>query len=153
MGRQLRATLPTMPSQLTPKLPNYEEFHRRDKEEKWKQALSYNKKHNVIDRGELTAGSSVWVKIPDTAGRLMKTNPRSWVVNTPQQKLVRNTYHLIPVVATQEDHVDIADWHETEPTYRQQEERPETKTTTPRDEEESVDPNRSEEVGVFLRYG
>ncbi|XP_037501558.1 uncharacterized protein K02A2.6-like [Rhipicephalus sanguineus] len=63
MGRQLRTTLPTLPFQLTPKLPNHEEFRRKDKEEKRKQTQSYNIRHKASDRSEMTAGSSLWVTV------------------------------------------------------------------------------------------
>ncbi|KAL1470366.1 hypothetical protein MTO96_040469 [Rhipicephalus appendiculatus] len=137
-------------------LPNHEEFRRKDKEEKRKQTRSYNIRHKASDRGEMTAGSPVWVTMPGTTGRLVKKNnsPRSWVVDTPRRQLVRNTHHLIPVPATREDHADIEDNEQVESKSNPppEEEIPGTVDTS-RDEEGSVNPDSSEEKGVFSRYG
>ncbi|XP_064475688.1 uncharacterized protein K02A2.6-like [Ornithodoros turicata] len=98
MGRQLRTTLPTLPSQLIPKMPNHLEFRKQDKEEKQKQAQGYNRRHGASIRKEMSAGDTVWVRDPGTAGQVVQktNNPRSWVVRTPVTELVRNTHHLVP---------------------------------------------------------
>lgn len=98
MGRQLRTTLPMLPSMLTPKMPNHADFRRKDKEEKRRQAQGYNQRHGVSCHKEPSIGGSVWVRDPGTPGQIVRktNNPRSFVVETPSRQLVRNTYHLVP---------------------------------------------------------
>ncbi|CAN8029830.1 unnamed protein product [Ixodes persulcatus] len=105
MGRPLRTTLPMLPSQLIPIMPNRADFRIKDKEEKRKHAQEYDQRHIVICHKEPLIGGSVWVRDPGTQGQIVRktNNPKSYIVKTPSRQLVRNSYHLVPSETPRKD--------------------------------------------------
>ncbi|KAL7827662.1 hypothetical protein SRHO_G00333800 [Serrasalmus rhombeus] len=61
MGRRIRKTLPTIPSSLQPEWTDLGRLRREEKENRRKQQLSYNRRHNTYPLPHLRAGDHVWV--------------------------------------------------------------------------------------------
>lgn len=103
MGRQIRTIVPTLESNLKPKLPDYEAVAERDKKTKAAYPQAYNKRHGVRRLSELQPGDLVRVKLDEqkgwkTPGKIIarSTAPRSYFVQTPQRVVRRNRRHLCP---------------------------------------------------------
>lgn len=96
MGRRIRTTLPTMPSSLQPEWTDLGRLRRDEEENKRKQQLNYNRRHNTYPLPHLRAGDHVWVSDTKERGTVLKPahTPRSYLIETPSGVLRRNRYHL-----------------------------------------------------------
>ena len=97
MGRRLRTTVPILPTQLDPALPEGVAFAMEEREKRRSDAETYNRRHRVKALSALTAGERVWVT--DTSGTVLQNHstPRSYLVDLPQGVVGRNRSHLIPL--------------------------------------------------------
>jgi hypothetical protein len=60
MGRRLHTTVPILPAQLDPALPDGVAFAREEREKRRSDAENYNRRHRVKALSALTAGERVW---------------------------------------------------------------------------------------------
>lgn len=99
MGRNLRNSVPVLPNQLNPKQPNSAQLKEREKERRGKQKQNFDRRHRDTDLKPLQSGDTVWIQGSNSGGRVIETsNPRSYVVRTPDGTSVRrNRRHLIPI--------------------------------------------------------
>ena len=99
MGRNLRNSVPVLPNQLNPKQPNSAQLKEREKERRGKQKQNFDRRHRATDLKPLQSGDTVWIQGSNSGGRVIETsNPRSYVVRTPDGTSVRrNRRHLIPI--------------------------------------------------------
>ena len=96
MGRQLRTTLPSHPSQLAPEWPDIEQFRAQDKQYRAQQSSNYmyNRRHRVTTLPDLKPGERVHGIESSTS--LLPGTPRSYIVSTPRGTLRRNRRALVP---------------------------------------------------------
>ena len=98
MGRKLRTTLPTVPSNLDQTVLKAQLDQARLKEEQYCQnaADNYNKRHRTIMLPPLETGDTVWVKDQNRSGSVIVCdgNPRSYQIRTSYEKLTI-TYRVI----------------------------------------------------------
>ncbi|KAL1254336.1 hypothetical protein QQF64_016565 [Cirrhinus molitorella] len=102
MGRKIRTTLPTLPTNLKPKWPNKSSIKERDKAAKEKQAYYFNRRYGVKDLPVLKPGDSVLLKLDDEAkwkgpGTVLaeSVTPRSYTVfSETEGEKRRNRRHL-----------------------------------------------------------
>ncbi|KAL7849529.1 hypothetical protein SRHO_G00211520 [Serrasalmus rhombeus] len=92
MGRRIRTTLPTIPSSLQPEWTDLGRLRREEKENRRKQQLSYNRRHNTYPLPHIRAGDHVWVSDTKERGTVLKpaNTPRSYLIETPSGVLCRN---------------------------------------------------------------
>lgn len=96
MGRQIRTTLPTLPSNLLPNQPRREDII--DQEERQRQQTSQNHdyRHRARTLPELDPRSRVFIRdMAKEAVVIEKTAPRSYKVQTPTGVIRRNRSALI----------------------------------------------------------
>ena len=96
MGRKIRTTVPTVPSQLQPSWPYLDEFKEKDSALKARQKDNFDKGHCAKELPELDTGNSVWLPERQMEGQVIgrARTPRSYIVETPKGKLRRNRPHL-----------------------------------------------------------
>ena len=98
MGRQLRSMLPVLQSHLTPEWEYLNMFRQDDATFKEGQTDTYDKRHRVRSREELSSDTTVWIKSGPTQrkGQILKkaSSPRSYWVVTQNTTLRRNARHL-----------------------------------------------------------
>ena len=86
MGRKLRTTLPTVPSNLDQTVLKAQLDQARLKEEQYRQnaADNFNKRHRTIMLPPLETGDTVWVKDQNGSGSVIvrDANPRSYQIRT-----------------------------------------------------------------------
>ena len=99
MGGRLGTTVPILPTQLYPALPDGVAFAREEREKRRSDAENYNRRHRVKALSALTAGERVWVTDIKTSGTVLQNHstPRSYLVDLPQGVVGRNRSHLIPL--------------------------------------------------------
>ena len=99
MGRRLRTTVPTLPSELDPALPDSSTFARKENEKARADVERYNRRHRARALGVLSPGEQVWVTDARSSGTILQkhSTPRSYLVDSPQGVLRRNRQHLIPL--------------------------------------------------------
>ena len=61
MGRKLRTTVPVIPQQLNPKLPNKSQLCLKENQQREKQRENFNKCHSAVISKPLVRGDSVWI--------------------------------------------------------------------------------------------
>ena len=98
MGRCIRSTVPTFPSQLDPKLLDFSTLQQYEQSSRVQQQIVYNKEHRAAPLSILHPGTEVCIKDHDLPGIVtQKANyPRSYVVQTHLSSLRRNREHLVP---------------------------------------------------------
>uniref|UniRef100_A0A7N8YPR4 Integrase catalytic domain-containing protein n=1 Tax=Mastacembelus armatus TaxID=205130 RepID=A0A7N8YPR4_9TELE len=128
MGRRLRTTVPTLPSQLDPALPDMHVFARKEKEKRIMDTEYYNRRHRARPLSDLVPGEHVWITDAKESGTVLQnhTSPRSYLVDVPNGVVRRNRQHLIPLHT-----------HTSEGAALEQQERPKTIT-----EQVSVSPEK-----------
>ena len=96
MGRKIRTTVPTVPSQLQPSWPYLDEFKEKDSALKARQKDNFDKGHCAKELPELDTGNSVWLPERQMEGQVIGSagTTRSYIVETPKGKLRRNRRHL-----------------------------------------------------------
>lgn len=99
MGRRLRTTVPTLPTQLNPALPDYDEVGAKEKEKRKNDARYFDKRHRARTLRPLVPGEDVWVTDARVEGTVISQHntPRSYIVQGPQGTLRRNRHHLVPL--------------------------------------------------------
>lgn len=99
MGRRLRTTVPTLPSQLDPVLPDGKAFASGDREKRRSDTENYNRCHRGKFLSALSPGERVWVTDRKTPGTVLQKHatPGSYLVDLPQGVVRRNRHHLIPL--------------------------------------------------------
>ncbi|KAK9543150.1 hypothetical protein VZT92_000950 [Zoarces viviparus] len=105
MGRRLHTTVPTLPSQLGPALPDSITFASKEKEKGISDAENYNRRHRVKTLSVLSPGEQVWVTDAKLSGTVLQhhSTPRSYLVDLPQGVVRRNRQHLIPLHTSARD--------------------------------------------------
>ncbi|KAJ0012151.1 hypothetical protein NQD34_013126 [Periophthalmus magnuspinnatus] len=98
MGRRLRTTLPTLPSQLEPTLRTAQPAE-KEREKRRMDMANFNKRHRAKPLSSLSPGEQVWVTDAKTPGTVIENHstPRSYTVELPQGTVRRNRMHLIPL--------------------------------------------------------
>ncbi|KAK9543151.1 hypothetical protein VZT92_000950 [Zoarces viviparus] len=111
MGRRLHTTVPTLPSQLGPALPDSITFASKEKEKGISDAENYNRRHRVKTLSVLSPGEQVWVTDAKLSGTVLQhhSTPRSYLVDLPQGVVRRNRQHLIPLHTSARDRVTPAE--------------------------------------------
>jgi len=93
MGRKLRTTIPVIPQQLNPKLPNNSQLRLKETLQREKQRENYKKCHHTVISKPLRRGDSVW--IPETGTVIKQKGSRSYLVRTDDGSVYqRNRKHL-----------------------------------------------------------
>ena len=104
MGRKLRTTVPVVPTQLLPSLPEISQLREKEKQMKEKQRKNFDRHHRATDLKPLQTGASVWIPDNSSEGTVVgETNPRSYVVQTPSGTYRRNRRQLIPLPQSAND--------------------------------------------------
>ena len=81
MNRKLRTTVPMIPQELKPKLPNSHQL--RKKESRKKQKMYYDKRHRVRRLKTLKSGEAVWVPEMRKKARVIRRQGiRSYLIRT-----------------------------------------------------------------------
>ena len=90
---------------LTPNWKYLKDFRKCDEEFKGKQKRNYDTRHRVRQLPSLPQGTEVWVTTGNrqTRGHVTSSSnsPRSYIVNTADGQLRRNTQHLRPTPSEQ----------------------------------------------------
>src|SRR5436190_7299385 len=85
MGRTLRTTLPVDKALLEPILPNHKQYRYKQKEEKRRQELQFNKRHRVTQEKMYDPKTKVWVSDRKQEGVIKrKMENRKYEVYTNQ---------------------------------------------------------------------
>lgn len=98
MSRRIRTTVPTMQSQLLPKVPDLKAISLW--EERHKQAMkeTFDERHGAKEQPPLTPGMNVWIPDRRQHGRVLSSaSVRSYMVETPSGQIRRNRRSLNPV--------------------------------------------------------
>ena len=96
MGRKLRTTIPVLPQQLQPKLPDAVALCRTEQQIKEKQTLNYNKHHRATKLTTLKQGDRVWLPHMAKKGTVIKQQGvQSYLIKTDDGGMYRrNRKHL-----------------------------------------------------------
>ena len=98
MGRRLRTTVPTFPSQLDPAIPDRNTLRLREGKRKCADRMNYNRRHRTSNLKSLPPGKQVWVTDARVTGTVTnEVAARSYVVKVPNGSIRRNRRHLIPI--------------------------------------------------------
>ena len=104
MGRQIRATIPTMAEVSKPKLPDHAAVKKADVKAKKIYKESFDRRNGTRELPALQPGDWVRVKLDSekqctTESKVISTDksPRSYIVDSGGQMLRRNRKHLIKV--------------------------------------------------------
>uniref|UniRef100_A0A3B1ISF7 Gypsy retrotransposon integrase-like protein 1 n=1 Tax=Astyanax mexicanus TaxID=7994 RepID=A0A3B1ISF7_ASTMX len=102
MGRQLRTTVPTLPSVLNPSLPDNTEVRFKEREKRVADQMHFNQRHRVRNLSKLFPGKQVWVTDQKVTGTVLgeHSTPRSYMIEVPHGTVRRNRHHLIPMDET-----------------------------------------------------
>ena len=96
MNRRLRTTVPLTQKSRQPVLPTMTEATRKENDQKAKQKENFDTRHATRPLPTLQSGDQVWIPDREIAGRVLwETQPRSYVIKTPQGLFKRNRKHLI----------------------------------------------------------
>ena len=96
MGRKLRTTVPVIPQQLNPKLPNKSQLCLKENQQREKQRENFNKRHRAVISKPLVRGDSVWIPEMEKRGTVIKQKrTRSYLVQIDDGSVYqRNRKHL-----------------------------------------------------------
>ena len=95
MCRRLRTTVPVVPEQLQPKMPDYGSLARREREMRMQQKHTFDQRHKARRLDPLAPGDLVWIPQNQTEGTVVtEVAPRSYQVTTPSGVLRRNHRQL-----------------------------------------------------------
>ena len=99
MGRQLKTTVPVLPSTLLPSTPDYSVVMAKEAASKEQQRHNYNTRHGAKDLPPLQPGDSVWIRDMKRPGEVIGKHrqPRSYDIATQQGSIRRNRSALIPL--------------------------------------------------------
>lgn len=105
MGRSLRTTVPTLPSELRPTLPDRSMLVQKEREKGMYDNVNYNRRHGAKSLSSLSSGQQVWITDTKTSGTVIQnhTSPRSYLVDAPHGVVRCNRPHLIPLQSPTQD--------------------------------------------------
>ncbi|KAI4888494.1 hypothetical protein NFI96_032849 [Prochilodus magdalenae] len=91
MGRQLRTTIPQLPTYLHPRWPNIRGLRKADMRAKENQQRNYNLRHRARHLQPLQAGQKVWLAKEKKSGTVIQqaTTPRSYIIDTDEAQRFR----------------------------------------------------------------
>ncbi|CAM4630646.1 unnamed protein product [Leuciscus chuanchicus] len=96
MGRRLRTGLPTLPSLLTPKLPDADKLKQFESNLRAQTRDLYNKRHRARSLSPLKPGQTVWIKDQAITAKVIRQQaPRSFVLKTSHGNIRRNRRVLV----------------------------------------------------------
>ena len=96
MNRKLRTTLPILPQDLKPNVPNYSMLQSSEKQQREKQKQNFDSGHTAHTLAPLKEGMIVWVPDHKCLGKVItQGGPRSYQIETSYGVLRRNRRHLI----------------------------------------------------------
>lgn len=111
LGRQIKTTVPTLDTVLSPKWPDFEAVRQADARAKEGYRRAFNRRHGARALPPLTPGVSVAVKLDNESGwtttgtvHSIHPAPRSYLVQTDRGVLCRNRRHLRPTFDTAQQH-------------------------------------------------
>ena len=111
MNRKLRTTLPILPENLKPHVPDYSKLQSTEKQHREQQKQNFDSRHAAHTLTQLREGMTVWIPDHKCSGEVIsQAGPRSYLVKTSLGVLRRNRRHLIHSPNEQftcEDDVDI----------------------------------------------
>ena len=97
MNRKLRTTLPILPQDLKPQVPDYSKLQSSEKQQRKKQKQNFDSRHAAHTLTFLKEGMTVWIPDHNCSGKVItQVGPRSYQVKTSFGVLRRNRRHLIP---------------------------------------------------------
>lgn len=96
LGRQLRTTIPQLPTSLLPRWPNIRGFRKQERRAKENQRRIYNQRHRVRTLQPLQRGQNVWLPKERTQVTVIQqaTTPRSFIIDTDLGQVRRNRTHM-----------------------------------------------------------
>ncbi|KAK0140295.1 hypothetical protein N1851_022770 [Merluccius polli] len=96
MGRQIRSTIPQLPTSLRPRWPNVNSYRKSEKQAKKKQQQRYNLRHRARPLHLLQPGQNVWLPRENKKGTVIQhaTTPRSYIIHTDEGQVRRNRTHM-----------------------------------------------------------
>ena len=107
MGRNIKSTIPTIPDQLTPQVPNLNDFKQKEAAARINQKRNFDNRHKVCEMKPLTLGTTVFITDMKCRGKVIEKNntPRSYLINTQKAVVRRNHSQLriIPNNAVKQD--------------------------------------------------
>ena len=96
MNRKLRTTLPILPQDLKPNVPNYSMLQSSEKQQREKQKQNFDSRHVAHTLAPLKEGMTVWVPYHKCLGKVItQVGPRSYQIETSYGVLRRKRRHLI----------------------------------------------------------
>ena len=96
MNRKLRTTLPMLPKDLKPRIPDYRKLQLIEKQQRQKQKQNFDRHHAAHSLLPLKEGMIVWIPDHKCSGKVVsQVGPRSYKVLVPSGTLRRNRRHLI----------------------------------------------------------
>ena len=97
MNRKLRTTLPILPQDLKPQVPDYSKLQSSVKQQRKKQKQNFDSRHTAHTLTFLKEGMTVWIPDHNCSGKVItQVGPQSYQVKTSFGVLRRNRHHLIP---------------------------------------------------------
>ena len=96
MNRKLRTTLPILPENLKPQVPEYSKLQYTEKQHREQQKQNFDSRHAAHNLTHLREGMTVWISDHKCLGEVIsQAGPRSYLVKTSSGVLRRNRRHLI----------------------------------------------------------
>ena len=102
MGRKIRTIIPTLPSNLEPKIIRRSDFQGKEEERKRYNEKYFNRRHGSRNMSTLEPGTKVLQKLDherqwgNPATVIKKVAPRSYLIQTSRGTIRRNRKHLRP---------------------------------------------------------
>jgi hypothetical protein len=99
MGRRLQSTLPIVSDELKPRQANNELLRHKQRDNKQRQKLNYDRRHRATNLEKLEPNDNVYVKDHKIWGKVKQDSytPRSYNVETERGDVRRNRRHLANV--------------------------------------------------------
>ena len=96
MGRKIKSTIPIMPEQLAPKLPDQKHFKEKEEAYRSKQKNNFDHRHKAHPLAPLPSGATVYITDMDCTGTVINPSekPRSYLTDTPITVVRRNRVQL-----------------------------------------------------------
>lgn len=111
LGRQIKTTVPTLDTVLSPKWPDFQAVRQADARAKEGYRRAYNRRHGARELPPLNPGASVALKLDNesgwtTTGTVQSNHPapRSYLIQTGRGVLRRNRRHLRPTFDSARQH-------------------------------------------------
>jgi len=96
MSRKLRTTLPMLPQDLKPRIPDYHKLQVSENQRRDKQKQNFDKRHAAHSLIPLKEGTIVWIPDHKCSGKVVsQEGPHSYKVLVPSGTLRRNRRHFI----------------------------------------------------------